>query len=381
MNVLTGQQVSIVAPQPGTTTDPVRKAMELASVGPVVWVDTAGIDDTGFLGGRRVAESLSQLAQVDVALLLFSENTFGSAEEFVAQHCREHNIPLVLIYSLSDCYPPDDALLQSVSSQLLQTVIPFSVYDHSARSVILQAVAEALPPTVYDTPPLIGHRVGEGELVLLVVPIDAAAPTSRLILPQVQVMRDLLDHHARVLVCRETELAQTLRELPHPPSLVITDSQVFGEVSALVPTDVPLTSFSMILAHAKGPFNLYMQGVAAIDSLRDGDRVLMLESCTHAASCEDIGRVKLPRLLTRHTGKKLHCEAVSGLSALPRPITDYSLVIQCGGCVLTSRQLRSRLLPALQASVPVTNYGIAIAHLNGILPRVSSIFLSDNSFQ
>ena len=213
----------------------------------------------------------------------------------------------------------------------------------------------------------------------MVTPIDSSAPEGRMILPQVQVLRDILDNHARAVVCRETELEQTLAQLSQPPRLVVTDSQVYAMVSRLVPDSVFLTSFSVVLARAKGLFEQYVAGTPAIDRLQDGDRVLMLESCTHNVTCEDIGRVKLPRLLAKYTGKQLHCEVVAGLSALPHNLDTYSLVIQCGGCVVTAKQLASRLAPAIEAGVPVSNYGLAIAYMNGIFERSMRIFSEKSS--
>ena len=213
-----------------------------------------------------------------------------------------------------------------------------------------------------------------GDRVVMVTPIDSSAPEGRMILPQVQVLRDILDNDAIALVCKETELQRTMASLSAPPDLVVTDSQAFALVSQIVPDEVPLTSFSVVLARAKGLFEDYVKGTPALDSLRDGDRVLMLESCTHNVTCEDIGRVKLPRLISRHTGKNLQFDAVAGLSALERPVTDYALVIQCGGCVVTPKQLASRLAPAIDAGVPVSNYGLALAYLNGIFERSMRIF-------
>lgn len=364
---------------PGTTTDPVRKTMELKGVGPVVWVDTAGIDDIGHLGSQRAERSRQTLLQMDLVLLLFSENTFGEDEEQLIQLCQKHQIPFILVYSLSDKYTPDFHFVETIERRCSQSVFLFSFADDSLRNDLLDAVGNTLSETAYAQPSLLGNRIGCGDVVLLVVPIDSAAPTGRLILPQVQVLRDILDHHAQAIVCRETELNQTLRDLSHPPSLVITDSQVFHQVSDAVPEAIPLTSFSIILAHSKGPFELYLQGATAVDGLQDGDRVLMLESCTHNATCEDIGRVKLPRMLNAYTGRQIVCEAVAGLSAITRSVREYSLVIQCGGCVFTPRQLRSRLAPVIETGIPVTNYGIALAHLNGILPRAVRFFKIRNN--
>lgn len=384
VNYLTGQNIAIVSDMPGTTTDPVKKTMELGGVGPVVWIDTAGIDDEGAVGTMRIGRSLDVLAQVDLALILFTENRFGSEEEQLVEACRKRGIPFLLIYSQSDRFPPDTSLLQSLDQRYANAVLVISVQDSSQREPLLSRIREALPQSAYRYNSLLGDVVGEGDTVVMVTPIDSSAPEGRMILPQVQVLRDLLDNHAIALVCQPAELRATLESLKNPPRLVVTDSQAFHKVRDVLDNFYPspnaahhspyLTSFSVVLARAKGLFDDYVKGTPAIDRLRDGDRVLMLESCTHNVTCEDIGRVKLPALLAKYTGKKLHCEALGGLSPIPADIAEYSLVIQCGGCVITRQQLASRLQPALDAGVPVSNYGLAIAYMNGIFQRALEIF-------
>ena len=384
VNYLTGQNIAIVSDMPGTTTDPVKKTMELGGVGPVVWIDTAGIDDEGAVGTMRIGRSLDVLAQVDLALILFTENRFGSEEEQLVEACRKRGIPFLLIYSQSDRFPPDTSLLQSLDQRYANAVLVISVQDSSQREPLLSRIREALPQSAYRYNSLLGDVVGEGDTVVMVTPIDSSAPEGRMILPQVQVLRDLLDNHAIALVCQPAELRATLESLKNPPRLVVTDSQAFHKVRDVLDNFYPspnaahhspyLTSFSVVLARAKGVFDDYVKGTPAIDRLRDGDRVLMLESCTHNVTCEDIGRVKLPALLAKYTGKKLHCEVLGGLSPIPADIAEYSLVIQCGGCVITRQQLASRLQPALDAGVPVSNYGLAIAYMNGIFQRALEIF-------
>ena len=384
VNYLTGQDIAIVSDMPGTNTDPVKKTMELGGVGPVVWIDTAGIDDEGAVGTMRIGRSLDVLAQVDLALILFTENRFGSEEEQLVEACRKRGIPFLLVYSQSDRFPPDTSLLQSLDQRYANVVFVLSVHDSSQREPLLTRIREALPQSAYRYNTLLGDVVGEGDTVVMVTPIDSSAPEGRMILPQVQVLRDLLDNHAIAIVCQPAELHTTLESLKNPPRLVVTDSQAFHQVrdvldkfyhSPLVSHRSPyLTSFSVVLARAKGLFDDYVKGTPAIDRLRDGDRVLMLESCTHNVTCEDIGRVKLPALLAKYTGKKLHCEALGGLSPVPADIAEYALVIQCGGCVITRQQLASRLQPALDAGVPVSNYGLAIAYMNGIFQRALEIF-------
>ena len=379
VNYLTGQQIAIVSDLAGTTTDPVKKTMEIGGVGPVVWIDTAGIDDEGVVGRMRMDKSLEMLAQADLALILFTNNRFEAEETMLVQTCRDKDIPFVLIYSQADRSKPDDGLIERIETDYQTRVFVLSVKDPSLREPLTARIREALPETAYVHRSLLGDVIGEGDTVVMVTPIDSSAPEGRMILPQVQVLRDILDNHASAVVCRETELEQTLTQLSQPPRLVVTDSQVYAMVSRLVPDSVFLTSFSVVLARAKGLFEQYVAGTPAIDRLQDGDRVLMLESCTHNVTCEDIGRVKLPRLLAKYTGKQLHCEAVAGLSALPHNLDTYALVIQCGGCVVTAKQLASRLAPAIEAGVPVSNYGLAIAYMNGIFERSMRIFSEKSS--
>ena len=377
VNYLTGQNIAIVSDMAGTTTDPVKKTMEIGGVGPVVWIDTAGIDDVGDVGRMRIDRSLEMLAQADLALILFTDNRFEAEEVMLVENCRRRAIPYILIYSQADRLKPDPSLIERLEADYETKVFVLTVKDPNLRDGLTARIREALPETAYVHKSLLGDVIGEGDTVLMVTPIDSSAPEGRMILPQVQVLRDILDNHARAVVCRETELRQTLADLLASGAkrpLVVTDSQVYDMVSQIVPDDIYLTSFSVVLARAKGLFQNYVEGTPAIDRLKDGDRVLMLESCTHNVTCEDIGRVKLPKLLAKYTGMQLHCEAVAGLTALPRPVTDYALVIQCGGCVVTAKQLAARLAPAISAGVPVSNYGLAIAYMNGIFERSMRLF-------
>lgn len=375
VNFLTGQQISIVSDTPGTTTDPVRKTMEVTGVGPVVWVDTAGIDDEGELGQLRIQKSFEVLPQCDLAIILFSNNIFAEPECRIVEACKAGNVPFVLVYSLSDKFPPEASVLADVESRYGTKVFVLNVHDVALREPLTNLIREALPESAYVHKGLLDDVIGEGDVVVMVTPIDSSAPEGRMILPQVQVLRNILDNGAKAFVCKETELEQTLSELKRPPRLVVTDSQVFGLVAKVVPESVPLTSFSVVLARAKGLFPEYVKGTQMIDNLKNGDRVLLLESCTHNVTCEDIGRVKIPKMITKHTGKTLTFDIVAGLSALERPVTDYALVIQCGGCVVTPKQLASRLAPAISAGVPVSNYGLTLAYLNGIFQRSMSLFI------
>lgn len=369
INYLTGQNIAIVSDTPGATTDPVRKTMELGGVGPVIWIDTAGIDDFGSLGAMRVEKSLQELKQCDLAIIILSENRFEEPEETLVEYCKKSNVPFLFVYSQSDRIVPDNVFIDYIKHKFGTTPYIYNISSDQFRLPLLGLIRDALPESAYRHQSLLAGVISPSDRVVMVTPIDSSAPEGRMILPQVQVLRDILDNDAVAIVCKETELQSTLSSMPSPPNLVITDSQVFGMVSQMVPDSVPLTSFSIVLARAKGLFDEYIQGTSAINSLDDGDKVLILESCTHNVTCEDIGRVKLPKLLLKHTGKELHFDVVAGLTALQTPITDYALVIQCGGCVVTPKQLASRLAPAIDANIPVSNYGLALAFLNGIFHR------------
>lgn len=376
INFLTQQDVAIVSATAGTTTDPVRKSMELIGVGPVIWVDTAGIDDEGDLGRMRVEKSYEALAQCNLVLLLFSNNQFDAPEREILSRCKAAKIPVILVYSLADISNPSPILLDSLKKEYNNDIYTLSTTNASFREPLIKLIRQSLPDSSYRHKSLLGGIIHEGDTVVMVCPIDSSAPEGRMILPQVQVLRDILDNNAKAFVCKETELQQTLDALKEPPQLVITDSQAFGFVSQTIPESIPLTSFSVVLARAKGLFKEYVKGTPTIDRLEDGDRILMLESCTHDVTCEDIGRVKIPNLIRKHTGKDLDFDIVSGLSNLSRPITDYKLVIQCGGCVVTAQQLASRLMPAVEAGVSVSNYGLTLAYLNGIFNRSMAPFLN-----
>lgn len=372
VNYLTGQQTAIVSDTAGTTTDPVRKSMEIGGIGPVVLVDTAGIDDEGALGMQRVEKSMAALAEVDLALLLFTE--WGDPEEKVERWCTEHGTPLLKIRTKADLVQQTDK----------REGIWISVYsDNADRDSLIALIKDKLPESAYRGGTLLGDIVQAGDTVVLVTPIDSSAPEGRMILPQVQVLRDLMDLHAVAVFCQPEELASPACGViqKSKPSLVITDSQVFAKVAAVVPDDIPLTSFSVVLARQKGLFDEYLKGTHTIGDLKDGDRVLLLESCTHNVTCEDIGRVKLPRMLRKATGRQLDCDIVGGQSPLPQNLGGYALVIQCGGCVITRQQVKARLLPALEAGVPVSNYGLALAWCNGIFDRATRIFNTQSDFK
>ena len=351
VNFLTGQQTAIVSDTAGTTTDPVRKSMEIGGIGPVVLIDTAGIDDEGELGLQRVEKSMAVLAEVDLALLLYTEGNYDKPELMVEQWCREHGTPMLKILTKS---APID------------------------KEQLIAQIKKALPESAYRGRSLLGDIVHQGDTVVLVTPIDSSAPEGRMILPQVQVLRDLMDLHAVATFCQPEELEiENLKLKIENSRLVVTDSQVFHKVAAIVPEKIPLTSFSIVLARQKGLFQEYLEGTRKIGDLQDGDRVLLLESCTHNVTCEDIGRVKLPAALRKATGKQLEFDILAGGDPIQNSqskIQNYKLVIQCGGCVITAQQVKARLLPALEDGVPVSNYGLALAWCNGIFDRATEIF-------
>lgn len=373
INCLAGQEIAIVAGHPGTTTDPVRKSVEVTGVGPVVFVDTAGIDDTGELGQSRVSKAEAQIKRVDLAILVIAGNEFGAREQTLIGKFRKWDVPFFIIHNKSDI----EALKQSVRDEIsnVADVISFSAASGEDIHGITALVKKWMPETAYQRNSLLGGLLSYGDIVLLVTPIDIEAPEGRLILPQVLAIRDILDNDCVAIVLKERELDAFLRNTGIKPKLVVTDSQVFLKADAAVPKDVMLTSFSVLLAKFKGDFGHYLEGTPKISKLKDGDKVLMLESCTHQVSCDDIGRVKIPRWISSYTGKKLTFDVVVGLDDLPGQITDYALVVQCGGCVITGKQLVNRLKPAIEAGVPVTNYGMAIAYVQGIYNRAVAPFV------
>lgn len=364
VNAVTGQALAVVSETLGTTTDPVRKAMELLPLGPVVIADTPGFDDEGALGSLRVTKTREELGRTDIAVLV-ADATAGltDCDRALLALFEERRLPYLIAWNKCDLLPsvPEAGEGELYVSAKTGTNVPAL----KERLAHLRRTGEAAPPLVADL-------IAPGAVVVLVVPIDSAAPKGRLILPQQQVLRDVLDTGAVGVVSRESELVFTLRRLGEPPALVITDSQAFREVAKIVPESVPLTSFSILMARRKGFLAAAVRGVRAVETLQDGDRVLISEGCTHHRQCDDIGTVKLPRWLRAHTGKRLEIETSSGRS-FPEELTRYALVIHCGGCMLNAQELRTRLRRAEAQGVPFTNYGVAISWFNGILPRCTAM--------
>ena len=359
VNAITEQKVAVVAPTKGTTTDPVKKTMELFPLGPVVLTDTPGFDDVGNLGALRVEKAQQILRQTDLAVLVVSAETgLQAVDRQLCQLFKTRQVPYLIVYNKSDLAPTqkDTAEKLFVSAKL-----------GTGIAALKKRLANFKLPQ--QARPLLGDLLQPQDLVILVTPIDSSAPKGRLILPQQLVIRDILDHHAYCIVTQPQELALTLANLKQPPRLVITDSQAFAQVAKIVPPAIPLTSFSILMARHKGILTAAVKGVTAIDCLQTGDKVLIAEGCTHQRQCTDIGSVKLPTWLTAHTGKKLTFSFASASAGYPTDLTQFALILQCGGCMLTSQEMTNRMQEAKKLQIPLTNYGTAIAYLNGILAR------------
>jgi len=379
INCLSGQDIAIVSEVAGTTTDPVKKSMEIDGIGPVVLVDTAGIDDVGDLGKQRIKKSLQTIPNMDLAILVITDQTLGSFEEDLMERFYKKELPFIIVHNKTDQCAITEKFLTETEAKVHAKLIPFSCLHAENRERLVEEMRKTIPESAYILNTLIGDLIKEGDTVLLVTPIDDEAPEGRLILPQVQLIRDILDNDAVAVVLKERELDNHIQKMSPPPALVVTDSQVFLKVDGSVPNEIPMTSFSIVLARQKGNFEHYLKGTYALGELKDGDKILLLESCTHHVSCDDIGRVKIPRWLDQFSGKKLEYTVVSGLDQVPGEITDYAIVIQCGGCVITKKQVQNRLKPAIDAGVPVTNYGMAIAFVQGIYQRAILPFTKEES--
>ncbi len=378
INCLAGQDIAIVSAQAGTTTDPVKKSFEITGFGPVILIDTAGIDDDGELGDKRVERTVRTLELTDLALLVVTANYWGEFEDGLIKRFHEQDIPFIVIHSKSDLEEATTDFKNKITALTGTILFEFSSLDKRNYEELISLISKTIPEHSYRTPTLLGDLISYGDIVLLITPIDVEAPAGRLILPQVQAIRDILDNDAVAIILKEREVDSFLKKTKIKPALVVTDSQVFVKADASVPSDIPLTSFSIMLARFKGDFDNYLKGTPRISDLKDGDRVLLLESCTHHVSCDDIGRTKIPRWITAFTGKKIEYDVVAGHDPLPRPINDYALVVQCGGCMITRKQIHNRLQTAVRAGVPVTNYGMAIAYVQGIYNRAIAPFVKED---
>jgi [FeFe] hydrogenase H-cluster maturation GTPase HydF len=373
INAIVKQDVAIVSDQAGTTTDPVKKSIEIFGIGPAIIVDTAGIDDTGELGEKRVQKSLDTIKTIDCAILVIANNEFGFYEKQLIMQFRDHGVPYIILHNKSDIQSVEEITLEKIKDFSNVEVLDFSVNRPERLTVLIEALRKTIPETTYQKTSLLGSIIKPNQVVLLVTPIDSEAPDGRMILPQAMAIRDVLDNDCICIVLKETNLKQYFDQKMPRPQLVITDSQAFKFVSSIVPADIPLTSFSIVFAHLRGDFKNYLKGTPELSKLQDGDHVLILESCTHQTSCEDIGRHKLPKWIKEFTGKDIQFDIVSGLNHVT-DMHNYKLVIQCGGCVVTRKQLLNRLKPAVDAQIHVSNYGMSIAYLNGIFDRVVEPF-------
>ncbi len=372
INLLTGQDIAIVSDTAGTTTDPVKKSIEIFGIGPCVIIDTAGIDDEGELGQQRVAKTMKALDEIDCAILVITGNHFGNPEKQLINKMKALAVPFFVVHNKAD----EEALNAKTKNEIEQgfnvKTLDFSTKNNYNIAPIVELLKKTIPESAYQKVSLLGGIIKPNEVVALVCPIDAEAPEGRLILPQVMAIRDVLDNECICIVLKETLLQHYLETMPKP-SLIVTDSQVFGYVSQIVPQDIPLTSFSIVMARLRGDFDNYVNGTPHLSRLQDGDTVLLLESCTHHSTCEDIGRVKLPRMILKFTGKDIHFEYVAGLSPIAHP-EKYALAIQCGGCMSTRKQLLNRTNLFVNQGIPISNYGMALAYMNGIFERVMEPF-------
>lgn len=374
INALTNQSLAIVSSVAGTTTDPVYKSMEILPIGPVVVIDTAGLDDVGELGQLRISKSLEVLRKSDLVLLVVDSGIgIGEPEKSLAAKCLDQKIPFILVFNKTDLQDVPPETLDTAQKELgAVTAVAVSAEKRKGIGELKIAMVR-YAPAHWDNQTIVGDLLQPGDIAILVVPIDLAAPAGRLILPQVQMIRDILDHDALAYTVKERELKECIASLNRKPKIVITDSQVFLKADADTPPDVMLTSFSILFARYKGDLETMVRGARAIDHLKPGDKVLISESCTHHRVEDDIGTVKIPRWLRQHVGGELIVDHSSGLT-FPQNLSEYKLVLHCGACMTNRREMLARIVQVQQAGVPIVNYGVAIAALMGILPRALSPF-------
>ncbi len=372
INALTGQEIAIVSETPGTTTDPVDKHYELLPLGPVTFYDTAGIDDTGELGQKRIRSTRKILFRTDIAVIVIGDTDFDKYEEEIISEIQQRKIPLLAVFNKIDIFSPSD----KAKRYCLQRKIPFCQVSCTQKTGINECkekLIELAPEILKKTRPLVGDLLRREARVILVTPIDSAAPKGRLILPQVQVLRDLLEHDAVVTVVKETELVASLQSFRELPDLVITDSQAIEQVAAETPEDVLLTTFSILFARYKGELDVLLEGTRFIDKLKDGDKILIAEACSHHVQPDDIGRNKLPTWIKQYTGKKLIHQVYAGHD-FPGNLEEYALAIHCGACMINPMEMSHRIHECQRRGVPITNYGMAICKFQGVLERVVRIF-------
>jgi len=372
LNALTQQQVAIVSEIAGTTTDPIEKPMELLPIGPVLFIDTAGIDDEGLLGKKRIEQTRMVFDRTDLAILVITASSWNQFEEELIAEFRRRGIPMIVVMNKIDLLEPSGKLIEKLAEfnfPLVKTVAT----DNRGILDLKEAIIRQTPADIINNPVIVGDLINPGDLLILVVPIDKEAPKGRLILPQVQTIRDILDNGACSLVVREKELKSALHKLKTKPAMVVTDSQVFQKVAAETPDDVRLTSFSILFARLKGNLNEFVRGAKVVDSLKTGDRVLIAEACSHHPIEDDIGTVKIPRWLNQYTGSKINFNYCRGHD-FPADLKKYKLIILCGSCMFNRREVLSRIMHAQRVGVPITNYGLIIAYSLGIFERALSPF-------
>ena len=372
LNRITNQDVSIVSNIAGTTTDVVEKTMELLPIGPVNFLDTAGINDSTALSSERIEKTMKIINRTDVAIVVCDYNGIDDYERNLIEKFNELKIPFMIFINKTDEKSPSDSIIKDLKNYTKHILLSSVKTDDLIVFKIKDLLVKLLPEDFVNSPKIVGDLIPQGSTVILVIPIDKEAPKGRIILPQVQTLRDLLDNNCVSVVVKESELKSAIDNLKIAPSLVVTDSQAFKNVSEIVPDNIPLTSFSILFARLKGDLNAFSQGAKSIEKLQDGDRVLILESCTHHAIEDDIGRVKIPNLLRKKTGKNLIIDNIAGHD-FP-DISKYKLIIHCGACMTNRREVLSRILLASENNVPITNYGICISYCLGILPRALKIF-------
>lgn len=372
LNALTSQEVSIVSEVAGTTTDPVEKPMELLPLGPVLFIDTAGIDDAGVLGEKRIRKTMQVFDRTDLGLIVSAVTEWGDFEEFILKSLKDRGIPVVVVFNKADLGLSNDCLCQRFSTEKIVSV-QTSALTGCGIQELRQAILKIAPDDFINRPGIVSDLVAPGEAAILVVPIDKEAPKGRLILPQVQTIRDLLDNDSFCMVVKERELREAIGRLNKPPKLVVTDSQAFLKVAADTPPEIPLTSFSILFARYQGDLPEMVKGALAIDKLKTGDKVLVAEACSHHPIGEDIGTVKIPRWLTQYVGGKLEFEHHRGHD-FPENLSEFKLIIHCGACMWNRREMLSRLMKACFAGVPLTNYGLTIAYSLGIFERALQPF-------
>ena len=372
LNRITNQDVSIVSNIAGTTTDVVEKTMELLPIGPVNFLDTAGINDSTALSSERIEKTMKIINRTDVAIVVCDYNGIDDYERNLIEKFNELKIPFMIFINKTDEKYPSDSIIEDLKNYTKHILLSSVKTDDLIVFKIKELLVKLLPEDFVNSPKIVGDLIPQGSTVILVIPIDKEAPKGRIILPQVQTLRDLLDNNCVSVVVKESELKSAIDNLKIAPSLVVTDSQAFKNVSEIVPENIPLTSFSILFARLKGDLNTFSQGAKSIEKLQDGDRVLILESCTHHAIEDDIGRVKIPNLLRKKTGKTLIIDNIAGHD-FP-DISKYKLIIHCGACMTNRREVLSRILLASENNVPITNYGICISYCLGILPRALKIF-------